>query len=608
MKYKIIFIFVVITFYKLSLNIPNILTFYQFYKELTMKNFQTKIVFSSFFVFLLWSPNSFAQNQNLLECGTGIIPLSPQELKQEKEYQKYKKNVNAKSSSIQQAGTILYVPFKFNGEEDPSITNMESVKTFFLENSYGIYTLSWDITPVIELDLTRQEYLDDISLYWANDLKIAWENLGYDRNQYDYLFMRSHVGEPFLTGALGNAGGTTIKAVTPSVGVASHEIGHALYHASNFQSSVLHHANLWIANNNQVIGPGTSQEYGNKFAIMGGIGLYDFGLPHKLNMDWIKTDEYNHVADNGTYRIYQHDRGTKQAGRKYGIKVSKVAHPQGTMHDLYYFVEYKSKRQGTHNGVMILTETQDKHTVLFDNHPGVNGNTGNNEGWMDAPLAVGETFRDDDAGITIENIASGGVAADAWMDVKITFDDPSSTDHFTYISFVTPSDGQTFSADTDIPVEISASDEDGISRVLLWQALFFPPALSDNTPPYNFTLNLSEGTYLLRTRAETPDGLSTEKAITIYVSNSLEVEEFNKSDFSVYPNPVKNNQINISLPEPILVNTIIIYDSIGKEVFTKKIESFENNILLNPSLSKGLYIIKINTSKNGQITKKIIVE
>ncbi len=41
-------------------------------------------------------------------------------------------------------------------------------------------------------------------------------------------------------------------------------------------------------------------------------------------MEWIRPDEYIKVYNNGTYRIYTYDRGTKEPGRKYGIKIKKV--------------------------------------------------------------------------------------------------------------------------------------------------------------------------------------------------------------------------------------------------------------------------------------------
>ncbi len=89
---------------------------------------------------------------------------------------------------------------------------------------------------------------------------------------------------------------------------------------------------------------------------------------------------------------------------------------------------------------------------------------------------------------------------------------------------------------------------------------------------------------------------------------TLTTDEFQNIDIRIFPNPIKNNMINIQLSKTILINTIKVYDILGKEVFTKDIQSSKNNILLIPNLSEGIYIVKINTSEKGSISKKIIIE
>jgi hypothetical protein len=89
---------------------------------------------------------------------------------------------------------------------------------------------------------------------------------------------------------------------------------------------------------------------------------------------------------------------------------------------------------------------------------------------------------------------------------------------------------------------------------------------------------------------------------------TLATDEFQNIDIRIYPNPIKNNEIHIQLPKTILIKTIKIYDILGKEVFTKKIQSSKNNILLKPNLSEGIYIMKLNTSEKGSISKKIIIK
>ncbi len=87
---------------------------------------------------------------------------------------------------------------------------------------------------------------------------------------------------------------------------------------------------------------------------------------------------------------------------------------------------------------------------------------------------------------------------------------------------------------------------------------------------------------------------------------AVEDNAFIDSGIQIYPNPTAN-EINIQFPETIKVETISIYDVLGKEVFTKRIEVSESKVTLKPNLSKGVYFLKIASDK-GVISKKIIIE
>lgn len=201
--------------------------------------------------------------------------------------------------------------------------------------------------------------------------------MGYGHpRDYDYYIKRSHSGDPFLSGSLGRSAVGVIKLATKSTSIAAHEIGHSLYYASEDSTdpfrpaNTLKHANLWIANNGQIIGPGSSKEYGGKFSIMGKTSInLDFGLPHKINMEWIKSNEYHSINQNGTYRIYAHDRGIKQSGRKYGIKINELVSPLtiNTTISQHYFIEYKSNTGyvDTNNGVIMTVFDGNNYTPVL---------------------------------------------------------------------------------------------------------------------------------------------------------------------------------------------------------------------------------------------------
>ncbi len=90
-------------------------------------------------------------------------------------------------------------------------------------------------------------------------------------------------------------------------------------------------------------------------------------------------------------------------------------------------------------------------------------------------------------------------------------------------------------------------------------------------------------------------------------NSTLATDDFqNNISVSISPNP-SSEEINIQFPESIKVETISIYDVLGKEVFTKKIETSETELVLKPNLTKGIYILEVSSEK-GRLSKKIIIE
>ena len=80
-------------------------------------------------------------------------------------------------------------------------------------------------------------------------------------------------------------------------------------------------------------------------------------------------------------------------------------------------------------------------------------------------------------------------------------------------------------------------------------------------------------------------------------------EIFNKNDISLFPNPV-DNVLNFLTSDSISVSQIIIYDLMGKQI-NNCINITNNSIDIN-NLPRGIYLVKIITSNNDVITKKIM--
>jgi len=84
--------------------------------------------------------------------------------------------------------------------------------------------------------------------------------------------------------------------------------------------------------------------------------------------------------------------------------------------------------------------------------------------------------------------------------------------------------------------------------------------------------------------------------------NVLSVEEFDVTDtIKMYPNPTKGNTVTIDCNENVFVE---VYDVLGKKIKTQKITLNQKKLDVS-SLNKGVYLVKLNTSK-GSVTKKLI--
>jgi hypothetical protein len=89
----------------------------------------------------------------------------------------------------------------------------------------------------------------------------------------------------------------------------------------------------------------------------------------------------------------------------------------------------------------------------------------------------------------------------------------------------------------------------------------------------------------------------------IGVSSEYEVSSLN---FSIYPNPIKNN-FSIETADDIYINQIKIYNLSGQEVYSEAISKSQTPINLTlPNLPNGMYVVNIQT-EHGVMNKKINV-
>lgn len=86
---------------------------------------------------------------------------------------------------------------------------------------------------------------------------------------------------------------------------------------------------------------------------------------------------------------------------------------------------------------------------------------------------------------------------------------------------------------------------------------------------------------------------------------ALGIDEFESgSSFLIYPNPT-NSILNIQLNNSITIGTIYVFNLLGKEIFTQKINSVNQSEIDVSNFNDGLYFIKISTDSSSD-TKRFL--
>ena len=260
--------------------------------------------------------------------------------------------------------------------------------------SYGKMWFSQvDVTPVMELPKTRDEY---IANYWGTvleDSRAAATSLGYNVSSYDFQVI-VHSGLDWGACGWGGDGVVWVNQCYGAV-VLEHELGHGMW---------LPHANGWMGiTDGNPWSPGrTHAEYYDGSDPMGTgnwspNNSYNSFFRYLLN--WIPASSVIQVTTNSTYRIYQHDLVT--------------ANPSNTMALMFphdgtssYWVSFRGNAQVSNFGnaaeiLEVRNNATDTHVLDFNN-----ANSDNSDGGLD----VGQSFYDPEANLTLRTIALGGTS------------------------------------------------------------------------------------------------------------------------------------------------------------------------------------------------------
>ncbi|MDP1579306.1 MAG: Calx-beta domain-containing protein [Candidatus Didemnitutus sp.] len=292
------------------------------------------------------------------------------------------------------------------------------IRDFFATNSYGKSTLalaatvagdSPDVTQVLRVPSTAASYASNAAnTLLHSDARTVATAAGYDLAAYDRIgvvFSRLSAlpGSQITYGGLGNITGKNFWINgSYNFRVVAHEVGHTYG---------LRHANLWLVNDGDPISAGgTSIEYGDIFDLMGDGNEFSSEFSHwnKSILQWIPDTGVTLAAAPGTYRIYRFDAAAANLANARALKIVR-----DNTRD--YWIGYRRGSGATSldGGAYVLWgyNTNQESDLLDMTTPGANVS--------DAGLAIGVTFTDAVAGITIRPVAQGGSGAEEYLDVAV---------------------------------------------------------------------------------------------------------------------------------------------------------------------------------------------
>ncbi len=89
--------------------------------------------------------------------------------------------------------------------------------------------------------------------------------------------------------------------------------------------------------------------------------------------------------------------------------------------------------------------------------------------------------------------------------------------------------------------------------------------------------------------------------------DDLKTEEDKEIELKIYPNPVRNNQVTVSLDEESFVELRLV-NITGKEIMIKQFDApLHKTVVRLYDVPNGIYIMQIKTDDQRLIAKKVSV-
>lgn len=361
---------------------------------------------------------------------------------------------------------VLYLPTTYLDQnavpstEAKSYELLRDVSDFYSKSSFGKLTLVSTVTPPIKLPHTEAWYIQrdtsnggdiDGEGVSHSHARAAARRMGFDDANYDCVVMR-HEGGPGSYGGLG--GGSSVWLRGDSVGVLAHEIGHCFG---------LAHANFWNTAGTSAIGAGTNSEYGDPYDNMGSSGSFPNGhynAQAKSQVRWLPANFVENVNQSGVYRIHAFDQTSLDPANRYAMTIVKDAQRTywGEVRTLF------SSNPWTQRGMLLgwrFPNGSGSNLQLIDTTPGTpTGNSSKD----DAPISLGSTFSDFEAGIHMTTIHVND--SPRYVDMIVNMGDfPGNRAPALSLA----SSAEVVPVGATVTFDASASDPDGDPLAYSWQ-------------------------------------------------------------------------------------------------------------------------------------------